>query len=329
MKHIHNISVYCLGALIFILPALAAAQDVYTARAVNVRAGPDRSYPLVAQLPAGTPLQMMGCLDDWSWCDVLFFGDSRGWIYAPSLSYSYQGGYVPLYPYAPSLGIPIIAFSLGPYWDDYYRGRPWYQNRHEWVDRRIPRSRPSGPPPQLTPPPSRQFSSPRLDRRSNDLRTEPNRSSPQNFPPEFNRSIPATRNAQPQPQRPSQENRRSPGGFERPATIAPQPQAPALPRAAPAPRSSMPQQLDRENRSDSRGRFERPESSATLPRAAVPQQLAPPPINRSMPAPQAAVPPQPDGMNRGGAPGSVQRPDANRPNPAPRGGGERRGENNR
>ncbi len=81
--------------------------------------------------------------DDWSWCDVAF-EDNRGWIYAPYLSYVYQGARVPFYTYAPSFGIPIIAFSLGSYWDRYYRGRPRYGRRDYW-ERREPRHvRPPG-----------------------------------------------------------------------------------------------------------------------------------------------------------------------------------------
>lgn len=64
--------VYALGALLLASLGLASAQDAYTSRPMNVRAGPNRDYPLVAQLDAGAPLDVHGCLDDWSWCDVSF-----------------------------------------------------------------------------------------------------------------------------------------------------------------------------------------------------------------------------------------------------------------
>jgi len=135
------------------LPIAAMAQQAFTTRTVNVRAGPDNAYPIVAQVGGGAPMQVMGCLADWSWCDVLYAA-LRGWVYGPYLTYAYQGGSVPLYTYAPSLGIPIVTFAIGPYWDRYYYGRPWYGRRDYWIGRPPPpHYRPPGPPPVHTPPP--------------------------------------------------------------------------------------------------------------------------------------------------------------------------------
>lgn len=144
-----------------VFPGLAAlawagvilAQNAQTTRVSDVYAGPDDSYPIVAQLDADTPVQVMGCLNDWSWCDV-GIGDNRGWLYAPDLAYDYQGGYVPFYTYAPSFGIPVEQFSVGPYWDRYYHERPWYGERAQWMHRSVSEHRrPSGPPPSAGPPP--------------------------------------------------------------------------------------------------------------------------------------------------------------------------------
>src|ERR1700736_1073332 len=146
-----------LASVLLAIPFATSAQDAFTTRSVNVRAGPDTSYPVVAILGGGAPVQVMGCLDDWSWCDVAF-EDNRGWVYAPYLSYVYQGGRVPFYTYAPSFGIPIIGFSVGSYWDRYYRGRPWYGRRDYWERRAPQHARPSGPAPRSTPPSVRERS---------------------------------------------------------------------------------------------------------------------------------------------------------------------------
>src|SRR5208283_860241 len=130
------------AALLIAAPVAVMAQNAYTVKDANVRAGPDRTYPLVTRLASGVPLQVMGCLDDWSWCDVTF-ADNRGWVYGPNLSYLYEGDRVPLYTYAPSLGIPVETFSIGVYWDEYYRQRPWYSGRDQWVQR--------APPPHVRP----------------------------------------------------------------------------------------------------------------------------------------------------------------------------------
>ena len=144
-----------LASVLLAIPLATSAQDAFTTRSVNVRAGPDTSYPTVATLGGGAPVQVMGCLDDWSWCDVAF-EDNRGWVYAPYLSYVYQGARVPFYTYAPSFGIPIIGFSVGSYWDRYYRGRSWYGRRDYWERRAPQHARPSGPAPRSTPPSLRE-----------------------------------------------------------------------------------------------------------------------------------------------------------------------------
>src|SRR2546430_11969535 len=141
-----------LASVLLAIPIATSAQDAFTTRSVNVRAGPDTSYPAVATLGGGSPVQVMGCLDDWSWCDVAF-EDNRGWVYAPDVTYEYDGGYVPLYTYAPSLGIPVVQFTIGDYWERYYRERPWYAQRDEWGHREPSHHRPPGPPPSAGPPP--------------------------------------------------------------------------------------------------------------------------------------------------------------------------------
>jgi uncharacterized protein YraI len=149
----HRCRLVCsFGALLLAAFGVASAQNAFTSRPMNVRAGPNREYPLVAQLGPGSPLDVNGCLSDWSWCDVSFDGN-RGWIYAGGLSFVYQGERVPLYSYAPSLGLPIITFSLASYWDAYYRGRPWYSQRNSWARRPLPaHTRPPGRP-HAGPPP--------------------------------------------------------------------------------------------------------------------------------------------------------------------------------
>lgn len=140
------------GALLLTLSGAVLAQNAATSDNASVRAGPDPSYPEVAELDADTPIQVMGCLDDWSWCDVAF-GDNRGWLYSPDITYAYQGGYVPLYSYAPGLGIPVVGFSLDVYWGSHYHNRPWFGQREEWAHRTIHHQRPSGPAPSSRPPP--------------------------------------------------------------------------------------------------------------------------------------------------------------------------------
>jgi uncharacterized protein YraI len=149
----HKLSTLGLATALLAISFTASAQLAYTTRSINVRAGPDTSYPPVAVLPPGASVQVMGCLDDWSWCDVVF-GDNRGWSYAPYLNYDYQGARVPFYAYAPAFGIPIVTFALGSYWDRYYRGRDFYGRRDYWGGRTFTHVTPSGPAPRAAIPSS-------------------------------------------------------------------------------------------------------------------------------------------------------------------------------
>ena len=113
------------------LPALASAEEAYTVRGVNLRAGPDVGYPRVEYVPAGEPVDVVGCLEDYSWCDVIA-ADERGWIAADFLEYEYDGRRVLIPEYGPQLGFGIVGFSFGSYWDSHYRHRSWYGERSRW-----------------------------------------------------------------------------------------------------------------------------------------------------------------------------------------------------
>lgn len=120
-------------------PGMASAQSqAYTTASVNVRAGPAPDYPVVAQLPGGAAVSVMGCVSGYTWCDVTVPG-LRGWVYGGNLSYPYQGNTVPLMSYGPTIGLPIVVFSLNTYWGNYYRNRPWYRDRSRWMNRPPPR----------------------------------------------------------------------------------------------------------------------------------------------------------------------------------------------
>ncbi|WP_261340456.1 SH3 domain-containing protein [Collimonas arenae] len=73
-----------------------------------------------------------GCINGYTWCDVYLPDGNRGWVYAQNLNYPYQGSQVPLMSYGSAIGLPIVAFTIGAYWGQYYRGRPWYRNQAHW-----------------------------------------------------------------------------------------------------------------------------------------------------------------------------------------------------
>src|SRR5215208_2181985 len=136
-----------LAACVLPLTVQAQGQVAYTAKTVNVRAGPARDYPIVAVVPPGYQVVVEGCLPDYAWCDVLA-GPSRGWVYAGNINYAYQNTYVPVLNYGAVLGIGVLAFALDDYWGRHYYNRPWYGERQRWIHRPSPAPRYRPPPPR-------------------------------------------------------------------------------------------------------------------------------------------------------------------------------------
>ena len=132
----YKFKVLCLLSVAFTgMPLVASAQQLaYTSKEVSLRAGPSRDYPVVAHLGAGTTMTIFGCLEDYRWCDVIV-GGSRGWVYSGNIVYPYQGQNVTVMSYGPSMGVGIVSFSLGNYWDNYYTDYPWYPQRQNWDNR--------------------------------------------------------------------------------------------------------------------------------------------------------------------------------------------------
>jgi len=139
-----------IGALSLALPMAASAQQAFTRGSVNLRAGPSTDYPSIARLAPGQPVQVMGCTGGYGWCDIVLPGGLRGWAAATRLDYPYGGGNVPLASYGAVIGVPIITFSIGNYWGNYYRDRPWYGEPRWWGGRPPPPRAPGWRPP---PPP--------------------------------------------------------------------------------------------------------------------------------------------------------------------------------
>lgn len=110
------------------MPSPAQAQPArpngYPVTNVNLRGGPGTYYPVIVVVPSRAPITILGCLGDYTWCDVLF-DDNRGWMRSIYLKGWYQGHYYALRDYAPRLGYRVVSFDIDPYWDSHYRDRPF------------------------------------------------------------------------------------------------------------------------------------------------------------------------------------------------------------
>ncbi|VTU13924.1 SH3 domain-containing protein [Variovorax sp. RA8] len=127
-----------IGILALALPIAAAAQEAVARNTVNLRAGPSGDYPVVARLGPGQPFEVLGCISGYSWCDVVLPDGLRGWVYSGAIDYVYEDRRFPLATYGATIGVPIIGFTIGNYWADHYRDRPWYREPRWWHGRPPP-----------------------------------------------------------------------------------------------------------------------------------------------------------------------------------------------
>jgi len=118
----------------------AAEQTATTTTAVNLRAGPEKSFPTVTWHLSGTRVTVVGCVANWRWCDVIA-GSDRGWIDTRYLSVPFNGSVVTIINGGPNLGLPQSEFLLGEYWDTHYQRKHWFGRKAYWQkrwDRRAP-----------------------------------------------------------------------------------------------------------------------------------------------------------------------------------------------
>jgi uncharacterized protein YraI len=242
--------------LSLLLPLTALAADGYVVSSVNMRTGPDIGYPTITVLRAGTPVSIQGCVDGWSWCDVIVPGD-RGWIAGDYLQYEYENRRVLVPEYGVRIGIPVVSFVFGTYWDNYYRGRPWYRERDRWSQWRYHRPPPR---PGYRPNPGHNRPNPGHNRpnpghnRPNPGHNRPNPGNGNNRPnPGHNRPNPGNNRPNPGNNRPNPGNNRPNPGQNRPNPGKNRPQPAARPNPGnnrPSPERTRPQERDK---SDKRG----------------------------------------------------------------------------
>ena len=143
---------WMLIVLLAAMPLAAnAVQQGFTVRDTDVFAGPSDEFPPVGVLGANSGVNIVGCLRDWSWCDVIF-SRYRGWVYAADLAVPYHNDRVVVIErgpqIGPALGLVVLAFSLNTYWDRHYRSEPWYREREQWARRVHVEGDRGGPPPR-------------------------------------------------------------------------------------------------------------------------------------------------------------------------------------
>lgn len=114
-----------IGFLLAPLPA--GAESGFASASVNMRAGPGTGYPVLLVIPGGARLDIVGCLANYSWCDVSW-GRTRGWVYGRYLQDRRTWRSVPLN----RSRFGTTTFDFNNYWADHYRNRSFYRHRDRW-----------------------------------------------------------------------------------------------------------------------------------------------------------------------------------------------------
>ncbi len=107
--------------LILVSGAVTAQATVTKpSRDVNVRAGPDTVFPVVTWITRHDTIQVQGCIEGFTWCDVVA-GRRRGWVHRSYLRNVIPGR------------VPVVTFSVEAYWDEHYRTQRWYADKAAWI----------------------------------------------------------------------------------------------------------------------------------------------------------------------------------------------------
>jgi uncharacterized protein YraI len=110
----------------------AQASQAFVTSGASMVAGPGADYPTVAELSPGEPVQVIGCLEGYGWCDIAFQG-YRGWFDGRLLAAPLNGLREPLLGFGGEIGVPVVGFTIEDYWGRFYRGQPFYRDRARWA----------------------------------------------------------------------------------------------------------------------------------------------------------------------------------------------------
>lgn len=147
---------YVALAFLALTASSAWAQNAYPVQNINLRAGPGSHYPVVEILARGEKLDILGCLDEMTWCEIETADGEFGWVSSYYLQASNRSS-LSLYDLNQNGDIRIIIFKPNNYWDRHYKRKDFYKDRDHYIreydDTKYPRrpreDRPSRP---VTPP---------------------------------------------------------------------------------------------------------------------------------------------------------------------------------
>lgn len=88
----------------------ALAFEAVATNNLHLRTGPGEQYPVETTIPHNDKIEVHGCLEGISWCD-LNWGDARGWAAGDYIAYDGTQGPKVLPLAGDEIGIPIVTFQ--------------------------------------------------------------------------------------------------------------------------------------------------------------------------------------------------------------------------
>jgi len=115
---------------VIVYASAAHAATAVASASLNVRSGPSTKYAVVARLPAGAAVHVIGCTRSLRWCDISY-GGIRGWVAGRYLA-SLRSNRVAAAPIVPLLGLGVVA-TAPIFWSNWGPSRNWNKRqRRQW-----------------------------------------------------------------------------------------------------------------------------------------------------------------------------------------------------
>lgn len=97
-------------AAVIAAPTIAMAVEAVAVTDLNMREGPGSQYPIVGTIQNNGQVEIMGCLEQGSWCQVNWQG-TQGWAYSEYLAVTQDGQQVYVPQARTVFDIPVVAFQ--------------------------------------------------------------------------------------------------------------------------------------------------------------------------------------------------------------------------
>jgi uncharacterized protein YraI len=119
------------AAALFLATSLAQAAQGFIVSGTALKAGPDPQFPTVIEMQAGAEVNVYGCFEGHTWCDISFHED-RGWVPGEDLEVIFQSKRVKIVEVT-TVVVPVVTFEFTTYWQAHYNSKPFFKERERFA----------------------------------------------------------------------------------------------------------------------------------------------------------------------------------------------------